>query len=171
MSTLISTPRTTMSPIRAEDWALFQRLHIEPSVIALCFDKPDERVLRDKFESRLASWTPECDHWLCLTILDANTQQPIGITGFVLEEGKAEVGYLLLPEFHGQQFGTETLEALLHWAETTHDLRRFSATVTEGNVASERVLTKCGFELSQVIPDAYQIGGKHYADKIYSRQK
>ncbi|MCV6068803.1 GNAT family N-acetyltransferase, partial [Escherichia coli] len=95
-----------MGPIRAEDWALFQRLHIEPSVIALCFDKPDERVLRDKFESRLASWTPECDHWLCLTIFDANTQQPIGITGFVLEEDKAEVGYLLLPEVHGQQFGT-----------------------------------------------------------------
>ncbi|TON84374.1 GNAT family N-acetyltransferase, partial [Vibrio parahaemolyticus] len=91
-------------------------------------------------------------HWLCLTIFDANTQQPIGITGFVLEEDKAEVGYLLLPEFHGQQFGTETLNALLHWAETTHDILRFSATVTEGNVASERVLTKCGFELSQVIP-------------------
>ncbi|MDF5281249.1 GNAT family N-acetyltransferase, partial [Vibrio parahaemolyticus] len=44
----------------------------------------------------------------------------------------------------------------------------FSAVVTEGNVGSEKVLIKSGFSLKTVAPNAYKIGGKLYADRIYS---
>ncbi|HHX8315432.1 GNAT family N-acetyltransferase [Vibrio diabolicus] len=171
MSVYIETHRSQLRPIEASDWELFQRLHSEPEIIELCFDRPSEKQIKEKFASRLLPWTPDSQHWLCLVILDKQSEQPIGVTGLAIEEGNAEVGYLLLPEFHGRQFGTETLQALLNWARATHDIDRFSATVTEGNIASERVLMKCGFELSEVIPDAYQIGDKRYADKIYSLQK
>ncbi|MCA0937472.1 GNAT family N-acetyltransferase [Vibrio alginolyticus] len=170
MTIYLTTTRTRMTPIKECDWPLFQRLHSEPEIIKLCFDAPDEQQLKEKFASRLPTWVPENEQWLCLVIRNALTEQPIGITGFALQHGIAEVGYLLLPEFYGKQFGTETLEKVIHWAHTQHQINQFSATVTEGNIASERVLEKCGFTLKNVIPDAYEIGGKRYADKIYSLQ-
>lgn len=168
MSILLSTPRTLMTQIGEDDWVLFQRFHTDNDIISLCFDAPNEEQLREKFASRLSIWTPESEHWLCLVIKDSATEQPIGITGFVLQNGTAEVGYLLLPEVYGQQLGTETLQAVIEWAHTQHRINLFSATVTEGNIASERVLEKCGFTLRHVIPEAYEIGGIRYADKIYA---
>ncbi|CAE6952495.1 GNAT family N-acetyltransferase [Vibrio sp. B1FLJ16] len=170
MSIYLTTTRTKMTPINECDWPLFQRLHTEPDIIALCFDAPDAQQLKEKFASRLPIWTPDDEQWLCLVIRDSITNQPIGITGFSLQNGVAEVGYLLLPEFHGKQLGTETLKAVINWAHIQHQIRQFSATVTEGNIASERVLEKCGFSLKRIIPDAYEISGKRYADKIYSLQ-
>lgn len=168
MSIQLSTPRTIMTPIGENDWALFHRLHTERDIISLCFDAPNEEQLREKFALRLSTWTPKSKHWLCLVIKDSLTEQPIGITGFVVHNGAAEVGYLLLPEFHGKQLGTETLETVISWAHTQHQINVFSATVTEGNIASKRVLEKCGFVLVKVIPEAYEIGGIRFADKIYA---
>ncbi len=48
-----------------------------------------------------------------------------------------------------------------------NEIVSFRAVVTEGNIASERVLQKCGFTLSQVMPQAYSIAGKRYDDRIY----
>lgn len=170
MTICLSTARTVMTPIEECDWLLFQRLHTEPDIITHCFDPPSEQALMDKFASRLKTWTPESDHWLCLMIKDSQTKRPIGITGFILQRGVAEVGYLLLPGFYGKQLATETLEPMIHWAHAQHQVQHFSATVTEGNDGSERVLEKCGFTLVNIIPDAYEIAGKRYADKIYSLQ-
>ncbi|MCV5223944.1 GNAT family N-acetyltransferase, partial [Escherichia coli] len=88
-------------------------------------------------------------------------------TGFHLVDGVADVGYLILPQYHGLGFGTESLRALINWAFNEHAITAFSAVVTEGNVGSEKVLTKSGFSLKEVIPNAYKIGGKLYADRIY----
>lgn len=85
----------------------------------------------------------------------------------MLNEDGAEVGFLLSPEFKGRNIATESLREVLRWARDVHDIQNFNAVVTEGNVASERVLQKCGFNLEQRIADAYEIRGKLYADLIY----
>ncbi|MGR5217712.1 GNAT family N-acetyltransferase [Vibrio harveyi] len=168
---MLTTPRLTLTPLQSQHWSLFQRLLCDPQIIALCFDPPTEADMRQKFESRLPIWTPQSEHWLCLVIYEKHSSQPIGITGFVLQNGIAEVGYLLLPEFYGKQFGTESLAGVIDWAFNQHNISEFSATVTEGNIGSERVLEKCGFKLTEIIPEAYEIGGEKYADRLYSLQK
>ncbi|WP_165773267.1 GNAT family N-acetyltransferase [Zooshikella ganghwensis] len=165
----IESKRLKMRPIREADWALFLQLHTDPNVISLCFDEPEIEVIRDKFEARLVTWSPTSNAWLCLVIIDKITDNVMGITGFIVEDNTAHVGYLLLPEFHGKQYGTESLLALLDWAESIDTITHYKAVVTEGNVSSERVLVKCGFQLQSVIPEAYEIGGKLYADHIYTR--
>ena len=156
-----------MTPLTEQDWPLFQQLHMTPEVIAQCFDAPTETELKQKFQSRLQLWHKEADHWLCLVLRQYDTNQAIGVTGFAMSEGRAEVGYLLLPPYHGRGFGTESLQALIQSAVTTQGIRRFKAVVTEGNTASERVLQKAGFKLVAKEPDAHSIGSKRYADHIY----
>lgn len=163
----IRTARLKMTPLNKDDWPLFQQLHNTPEVIAQCFDEPTSAELLQKFQSRLQPWHKDANHWLCLVMRQRDTGQAIGVTGLVMSEGRAEVGYLLLPEFHGQGFGTESLKALISWAANTPHISRFKAVLTEGNVASERVLQKAGFKLAVKTPDAHSIGGKRYADYIY----
>ncbi|MGR4991946.1 GNAT family N-acetyltransferase [Vibrio rotiferianus] len=168
---MLTTPRLALKPLQPKHWSLFQRLLHDPQIISLCFDPPTEEEMRQKFESHLPTWTPQSEHWLCLVIYEKQSSRPIGITGFVLQDGTAEVGYLLLSEFYGQQFGTESLVGVIEWATNQHRISTFSATVTEGNIGSQRVLEKCGFKLVKTIPEAYEIGGKKYADRLYSLQK
>ncbi len=163
----ITTSRLTMVSLTAADWPLFQALHTEAAVIALCFDPPTEAELQQKFQHRLTPWHNAAEHWLCLAIILRETGQAIGVTGLCLTSGEAEVGYLLLPQFYGRGFGTESLAALVNWAKTTQGITKFKAVVTEGNIGSERVLEKVGFSLAAVVPAAHTIAGKRYADHIY----
>ena len=164
---IIRSARLNMTPLTQHDWPLFQRLHSTAKVIAQCFDAPTATELKQKFDCRLQPWHKDADHWLCLVMRQRDSGQAMGVTGCGMSEGRAEVGYLLLPEFYGQGFGTESLQALIQWALATQGISRFKALVTEGNVASERLLQKIGFQLVEKVPDAHSIGGKCYADHIY----
>ncbi len=163
----ILTARLKMTQITDKDWELFESLHRDPAVISLCFDEPSTSEINEKFESRLSQWSKASENWLCITMTELETGEKIGVTGFHLVDGVADVGYLILPQYHGLGFGTESLRALINWAFNEHAITAFSAVVTEGNVGSEKVLTKSGFSLKEVIPNAYKIGGKLYADRIY----
>lgn len=165
----IETDRLVMTAITEQDWELFLALHTNSKVIELCFDRPNVEEVLQKFEARLEPWYKLSGAWLCLALKEKLTGQAIGITGFRVEQDQAEVGYLLLPEFHGKQYGTESLKALLNWGHCHQNIGAFKAVVTEGNIGSERVLHKCGFELESIIPMAYEIGGKYYADHVYRR--
>ncbi len=164
----IVTPRLIMRPITRQEWPLFQQLHNDPNVISLCFDKPDDNQLRDKFAQKLVPWVVNQNLWLCLTIQERETGEWVGITGFLDGQGVAEVGYLLLTEQHGKGYGTESLRAVIEWAQREYDIQQYRAIVTQGNVGSERVLEKCGFTLERIDPLAYEIGGKRYDDHIYT---
>ncbi|MBU2896146.1 MULTISPECIES: GNAT family N-acetyltransferase [Vibrio] len=163
----IRSERLVMTQLKACDRDLYYFLHSDPEIIALCFDEPSNDELEAKFEYCLPTWNRESGHWLCLTISILETNEKVGITGLKVENGVAEVGYLLLPSFYGVGYGTESLKALLHWARMNCDINEFSAVVTEGNIGSERVLEKCGFTLQRIIPNAYQIGDRMYADHCY----
>lgn len=167
MSISITTPRLTMRQITESDWPLFLRLNTEPSVIDKCFDQPCVDDVRARFDSRLPRWSVTSGAWLCLVIIDSETNQAVGITGFDYDGRSAEVGYLLLPECFGLGYATESLQGVIAWATRVHLISLFQGIVTEGNADSEKVLAKCGFKLHEVIADAYRIGGVLYADRIY----
>ncbi|EPQ9963658.1 GNAT family N-acetyltransferase, partial [Vibrio cholerae] len=96
----ILSVRLMMSPISADDWTLFYELHTNPAVISLCFDQPSVLEIESKFQSRLEHWTPDSEHWLCLVISELKTGHKVGITGFCVRNGVAEVGFMLLPSFY-----------------------------------------------------------------------
>ncbi|HMG05814.1 MAG TPA: GNAT family N-acetyltransferase [Chthoniobacterales bacterium] len=65
-------------------------------------------------------------------------------------EGKREVGYWIDRAFWGRGVATEALSAFLCLEQT----RPLYAGVAKHNVASIRVLQKCGFKLSHFVEEA-----------------
>ncbi|UZE09367.1 GNAT family N-acetyltransferase [Pseudomonas sp. B21-053] len=149
------------------DWPLFLRLHSEPQTMQFVFGEIAEEQIRKGFDHRLPAWTPQSEHWLCLVVVDKASEQELGVSGFrILSPGHAEVGTLLLPEFQGKGFGTESRRAIIDYAAAI-GLESLESTVTDGNIASCKVLEKCGFVFERRVPHAYQIGDQWFDDLIY----
>lgn len=111
-------------------------------------DPRPQAAIREAFDSRLPSWTPGDEHWLCLVVRDRLTHTPLGLTGYQHHRREiAEVGFLFAPAAQGRGYGYESLRALCDYAFTTGGVRRLTASVTAGNEASKQLLLKAGFRL------------------------
>lgn len=72
----------------------------------------------------------------------------IGIIGHYriqLQHYRSEVGYMILPQFHGQGITVEALKAVLVYGFDEMKLHSVEAVLDPENFASERVLQKTGF--------------------------
>ncbi|HOX25565.1 MAG TPA: GNAT family protein [Candidatus Krumholzibacteria bacterium] len=65
-----------------------------------------------------------------------------------------ELGYWLGREYWGLGLMTAAVRAFVPWAAAIHGLRRLTARVYAGNVASMRVVEKCGFVREGVLRQA-----------------
>ena len=79
----------------------------------------------------------------------------------------AEVGYLLAPEAEGQGIATEALQALVTYALSHYPLHKLVGRCVNGNIASARVLEKCGFQLEGILRHNHRIAGCWYDDRYY----
>ena len=126
--------------------ALFLALQQHPDVMRFVAEDRPVAAIREAFDSRLTPRTPGSAHWLCLVVRDAASVAPLGVTGYIhREEDCAEVGFLFAPEAQGKGYGFESLKALCDYAFHQGGIRRLTATVTAGNIASRRLLEKPAF--------------------------
>jgi len=75
---------------------------------------------------------------------------PLGFCGLVHPDGQpeTETKYAMRKERWGRGFASEALLGLLNYAFSALDQQRLIATVAAQNLASQRVLVKCGFQFS-----------------------
>lgn len=87
--------------------------------------------------------------WYVVWIMERNdgTGTIVGNLCFkgISEEEMVEIGYGTNPEFEGQGYMTEEVSAVVEWAEQQPGVRIVEAEAEEDNLASIRVLEKCGF--------------------------
>jgi [ribosomal protein S5]-alanine N-acetyltransferase len=69
-----------------------------------------------------------------------------GFTGAPDSRGSVEIGYSLLPPWHGRGYGTELAAALVGWAFSHEHVQRVLAVTYPSLIASIRVLEKNGFQ-------------------------
>lgn len=150
------TPRLRCSPLQLDDWSFFLALQRDPQVMLYIAD------------SRLSPWTPGARHWLCLIVRDRHTHTPLGITGYRHHENDcAEVGFLFTPQAQGKGYGYESLQALCDFAFSAGGVRRLTATVTAGNIASKSLLQKTGFLLEGELRECYWLNGRWHNDWLF----
>lgn len=162
--TELTTRRLTCAQLVASDWPFFLALQQHPQVMRFVADRRSESEIRTAFDSRLPRWSPGDAHWLCLLVRDAQGVA-LGITGYIHRDTDcAEVGFLFAPESQGKGYGSESLRAVCDYAFGKGGIRRLTATVTAGNMASRRMLEKLGFRLEGELRESYFLAGQWHND-------
>jgi RimJ/RimL family protein N-acetyltransferase len=86
--------------------------------------------------------------WYALAAGDGTTRAVLVASGGFKgppQDGMAEIGYSVLPQFQGQGYATEMVGALIRWALEQPGVVRVVAETEWANPASVRVLCKAGF--------------------------
>ena len=106
-----------------------------------------------------------CEEWLRVTeanylrrgygmfaLEQRSSRQVIGFCGLIHpgDQPEVEIKYALLRSYWGRGLASEAVPALLAYGAERHGLTHIVATVAEGNIASQRVLSKAGMTLSHV---------------------
>ena len=105
--------------------------------------------LREAYEEMLRGSLahPEDWGWYALWLIVRKDGKCIGNLSFkgVPDNGMVELGYGIAEEYRGLGYATEAVETILTWAFDQPGVTSVAAETEEGNVASRRVLEKCGF--------------------------
>lgn len=77
-----------------------------------------------------------------------------GFTSFDLPNRSAEIGYVIAPDCQGRGFATEAVTRILDFGFRECCLQRISAVCMKGNLASLRVMEKCGLKREGLLRSA-----------------
>lgn len=72
----------------------------------------------------------------------------------------AEVSYMISPAYRGRGFAVEAVSAAISFAFDELRLDCITADFVEGNLASERVMQKCGMSFLEKLPNAWEKDGE-----------
>jgi ribosomal-protein-alanine N-acetyltransferase len=115
-------------------------------------------------------------HTLNFAIRNSN-HELIGVAGFHGKNiyppvaHKDEVGYWIAKPFWQKGIMSAALPALIKYGEEVRGIRRFEAPIYASNIASEKVLRKCGFKEEGFLEKAYFKNGKYMDGKIFALVK
>ena len=90
---------------------------------------------------------PEQRDWYAMWIIENEDGIPVGDLCFKgVEDGKnPEIGYGIDDEFQGRGYATEAVKLALAWAFNHVGVAAVEAETDPDNIASQKVLAKCGF--------------------------
>lgn len=98
--------------------------------------------------ARIENITEADPWWLGFAIAHRTTRERIGTCGFKgppSDDGMVEIAYGVNPNQQGKGYATEAAQALVAFARSDKRVRSIRAHTLASNVASCRVLEKCGF--------------------------
>ena len=90
---------------------------------------------------------PDQWEWYAIWMIEKKDGTRVGDLCFkgLGESGAAEIGYGILEECQGQGYATEAVQAVCRWAFRHAKVKSLEAETDAGNMASQKVLEKCGF--------------------------
>lgn len=93
---------------------------------------------------------PDQWQWYAIWMIELNDGTHIGELCFkgLDSNGIAEIGYGISEKYLNNGYATEAVKAVLEWAFNNPNITAIEAETDSENVASKRVLEKCGFILN-----------------------
>ncbi len=141
----LDTPRLRMRFHDLTDVAFMQELNLDPEVTRFTGDGPvaDETEARSRI-ARLE--TQAAARMGRMVVLDRESGERLGWCGLkdLVDEGQVDLGYRFFRRHWGKGYATEASAASLAFGFGELALPRIVALVSEGNVASLRVIEKLG---------------------------
>lgn len=92
----------------------------------------------------------------------------IGYWRIEKENYRAEIGYMLLPEYFNKGYMTEAIHAINEFGFTALKLHSIEANINPANAASAAILLKTGFVKEAYFKENFYFDGKFIDSEIYS---
>jgi len=92
----------------------------------------------------------------------------IGLFRLIPEHYRSEIGYMLLPEYHGKGIVSEAINEVVNYGFQVMKLHSIEAIIGPENVASEKVLQKKGFIKEAHLKENEYYEGRFLDTVIYS---
>lgn len=121
------------------------------------------KMMEDKIE------TNEGINWAITIKGDDKMLGVIGHYRIKPEHYRAEVGYMILPEYHGKGITTEAVQCVVDYGFNTMQLHSIEGVIDPENDASQRVLQKCGFVKEAHFKENEFYDGKFIDAVVYSK--
>jgi len=169
----IATPRLRLEPLTAAHAdAMFVSLQDDAIYHWISATAPSSvQALRERWARHESRVSPDgSEAWLNWAVQRTRDGIYVGKIDVSIDKANTatNVGYIFFPAFWGQGLATEAVTAVVEHLISV-GVARLVATVTVGNAASARVLTKAGFAFTRVIPENDMIRGVLYDDEEYIR--
>ncbi len=115
--------------------------------------KQKDQILKKAYTEMLENSiaNPERREWYAMWMIELKNGTHIGELCFkgIGENGFTEIGYGISDEYRGNGYATEAVSAVVAYALKKPFIRAVFAELENDNVASKKVLTKCGFIRSE----------------------
>ena len=167
----LETERLNIKPLKASDAvAAFPKLQDDDLYRWISMSKPKsvDSLAADwyRIESRISPDRKEI--WLAWFVTSKSDHSPVGSIDVSIDEDGVAVnfGYYFFVNEWGKGYGTEATSAVIQHLQK-HQIKKFIATVTDGNKASVAVLKKLGFEFNRTIPNNDTLNGVLVDDDEY----
>lgn len=132
-------------------------MHTEAEAIALI-----ELILQELQQNNGITWA---------IALKEKPEMLIGTIGFwriIKAHFRAEIGYMLMPEYGGKGLATEAIKESIQYAFGQMGLHSIEANIDPTNKASEAVLRKCGFVQEAYFKENFFFDGRFLDSAIFS---
>lgn len=168
----LHTPRLTLRQIQHSDTPALYEIRTNPKALQYFERAPLENMeaalaLLQKIEQGYQS--KESILWVLAA--QGPAKPMMGTCGFwriEWENRRAEVGYLLHPDFWNRGYMTEALQALIPYAFYTLQLHSLEANVNPKNIGSIRVLEKLGFVQEGYFRENIHFNNQYYDTAVFS---
>jgi RimJ/RimL family protein N-acetyltransferase len=161
-TTVVSSERVSLRPVERDDAEFMQRSTTDPEIrIPLGSTQPSNSHQSETFIEE----TLEGGDGVSLVV--ETDGEPIGLVAVKsLDQPRPELVYWLVPEYHGEGYGSEAVGLFVDYLFRTHDCRGLHARVFEFNGGSQDVVTGLGFTEEGRFREARFVDGE-YVDVVH----
>lgn len=171
----IKTGRLILRKLRLEDAPEIFFLRSDESVLKYLEREPVTSItVAKEFIQQIQSSVENGESILWAIALDTKPGELIGTIcfwHFQPENFRAEIGYVLHPQFWGKRIMKESIEAVLKYGFEKMQLHSVEARLSAGNVASAALLEKTGFIKEAHFREDVFFKGKFIDTLVYCRLK
>lgn len=148
----LHSERLTLRPLSLDDWEAYAAAWADPRMTAFIGGQPRTRTESwGKFLQGIGLWPLlGYGYW---SFIDRESGAFLGNGGLARFErdlseltGYPEAGWAFVPEAWGKGLATEAMAAVIAWADEMLGRPEIRCIIDPGNIASQRVAAKLGFE-------------------------
>ena len=164
----ILTKRIYLAPLQLKDAASLFEYRSKPEVYRYQSWLPKNLYDAERFIFEFSTNPVTIGQWFQYGIFLNPEHTLIGDCGFcLLESKKAEIGYTISPDYQRLGYGTEAARALLKYIFDQFAVNEIKASTDPRNESSIALLTKLGFQQTDVFPKSVEIRGEWQDDVVF----